>query len=73
MQDCLFRWLFNTQLSRIVENDFHIRDLEQELIYSRRKCKDFDIENKELVVENKSLLTALMKAEDIIMKTTRLN
>lgn len=69
LQTCLFRWFFNTQTSRIVENDFQIRDLEEELVYIRRKCKDFDVENKDLVIENKGLLNALMKAEDLIMKT----
>ena len=73
MSRFLTRWMANVQITRIVINELNIRELEDELMYTRRKCRDYDIENKELVVENKGLLTALMKAEDIIMKANRLN
>ena len=73
MNKFLTRWMANVHITRIVINELNLRELEDELMYTRRKCRDYDIENKELVVENKGLLTALMKAEDIIMKANRLN
>lgn len=58
-------WFANTQSWKINGLIFKLRELEDELIYIRRKCKDFDIENKELLIENKNLMQSNYEGREL--------
>ncbi|OMJ74200.1 hypothetical protein SteCoe_26925 [Stentor coeruleus] len=69
----LNRWFINVQAMRMYELDYHLQDVERELIYIRRKCKDYDIENKELLIENKNLIKNSYESREIANAIRKLN
>lgn len=69
----LNRWFINVQAMRMYELDYHFQDVEKELIYIRRKCKDYDIENKELLIENKSLIKNSYESRELANAIRKLN
>ncbi|OMJ90799.1 hypothetical protein SteCoe_6779 [Stentor coeruleus] len=69
----LSRWFINVQAIRIYEIDYNLQDVEKELVYTRRKCKDYDIENKDLLIENKSLVKNSYESRELANVIRKLN
>ena len=73
LKTAVIRWFIHTQNQKILELIDRLNDLEDELVYVKRKCKDYDLENKELVIENKSLLKSSYESTDLINSVKNLN
>ena len=59
------RWFVNAQTRKLYELYYRLREVEEELSYVRRKCKEMDVENKELVIENKGLIKNTYESRDL--------